>query len=160
LQVLAYQCDLTRVMTFMYGKEVSNRSYPEIGVPDPHHATSHHQNDKEKMEKVTKINILHVQMFAYYLAKLHSTPDGDGSLLDHSTILYGAGMSDPNTHDHHNMPVVVAGHAAGRITGGCHVRYALDTPLTNLFLSLLESVEVPMETISDSTVQLNLSTPA
>jgi hypothetical protein len=157
LQVLAYQCDLTRVMTFMIGKEVSNRTYPEIGVPEPHHATSHHQHDKEKMEKVAKINTLHMQMFAYYLEKLRSTPDGDGTLLDHATILYGAGMSDPNIHSKHDLPAIVAGGGAGHITGGQHLRYPLDTPYTNLFLALLEAIDVPMEKFSDSTGRLDLT---
>jgi hypothetical protein len=158
LQVLAYQCDLTRVITLMMGKEVSNRSYPEIGVPEPHHATSHHQNDPDNIAKVTKIDTLHVQMFAYYVDKLRSTPDGDGTLLDHSTILYGAGMSDPNIHDHHNLPAIVAGGGAGRVRGGCHLQYPENTPLTNLFLTLLEGADVPMERFSDSTGRLDLST--
>jgi hypothetical protein len=157
LQVLAYQSDLTRVSTFMYGKEVSNRSYPEIGVPEPHHATSHHQNDDFNMEQVTKINVFHMHQFAYYLDRLRSTPDGEGSLLDHSTILFGAGMSDPNVHAHHNMPAIVAGGGGIGRRGGRHVRYTEGTPLTNLFLTLLEGVELPMERFSDSTGRLDLS---
>ena len=157
LQALAYQCDLTRVITFMFGKEVSNRTYPEIGVPEPHHATSHHQHDPQKMAQVSKINTLHMRMFAYYLHRLRSIEDGDGSLLDHSMILYGAGMSDPNIHDHHDMPTVIAGGGAGRIKGGRHIRYPMDTPLTNLFLALLEGVDVPMDRFSDSTGKLDLT---
>jgi hypothetical protein len=157
LQVLAYQCDLTRVITFMLGKEVSNRSYPEIGVAEPHHATSHHQNDKEKLEKVAKINAFHMQLFAYYLEKLRSTADGEGSLLDHSTILYGAGMSDPNVHSHHDMPALVAGGGAGRMRGGRHLKYPIDTPLTNLLHTVLENSDVPLEKFSDSTGRLDLS---
>ena len=157
LQVLAYQSDLTRVITFMIGKEVSNRSYTEIGVPEPHHATSHLQNDPHNMEQVTRINTFHMQMFAYYLNKLRSTPEGDGTLLDHSTILYGAGMSDPNVHAHQNLPAIVAGSGAGPLNGGRHIQYPQDTPLTNLFLTLLEGVGVPMDSFSDSTGKLDLS---
>jgi hypothetical protein len=156
LQVLAYQSDITRVITFMFGKEVSNRSYPEIGVAEPHHATSHHQNDPHNMEQVTRINVFHMQMFAYYIGKLRDTPDGDGTLLDRLTILYGGGMSDPNTHDHHNMPVLVAGGGSGRLKGGRHIEYPLDTPLTNLYLTLLETVGLPMEQFNDSTGRLPL----
>jgi hypothetical protein len=157
LQVLAFQCDITRVMTFMFGKEVSNRSFPEIGVPEPHHATSHHQNDPVSIEQITKINTFHVQLFAYYLDRLRATPDGDGSLLDHATVLYGAGMSDPNTHGHNNLPTIVAGGGGVGRPGGRHVRYDENTPLTNLFVTLLEGVDVPVERVGDSTGRLDLS---
>ena len=109
LQVLAYQSDLTRVITFMMGREFSGRSYPEIGVPDAHHPMSHHQGDPEKLAKLTKINTYHATQFAYYLDRLRSTPDGDGSLLDHVTLVYGAGMSDSNAHSPDNLPILLLG---------------------------------------------------
>jgi hypothetical protein len=151
LQVLAYQADLTRVITFMMGHETSQRAYPEIGVPDAHHALSHHGGNTDRIEKLIKVNIYHAQMFAYYLQKLASTPDGDGSLLDHVAIIYGSGMSDGNTHNHHNLPTLVAGGAAGAIKGDRHLQYAAYTPVTNLFLTLLDKLGVPAETIGDST---------
>jgi len=148
LQVLAYQADLTRVITFMMGHETSQRAYPEIGVPDAHHALSHHGGNADKIEKLIKVNIYHAQMFAYYLQKLASTPDGDGSLLDHVAIIYGSGMSDGNTHNHHNLPTLVAG---GALTGDRHLRYPAYTPVTNLFLTVLDKLGVPADTIGDST---------
>jgi hypothetical protein len=156
LQVLAYQSDLTRVITFMLGKELSNRTYPEIGVPDPHHPLSHHQNDPQKLEKLSRVNILHAQLFAYYLEKLASTPDGDGTLLDQIVLLYGSGMGDSNLHDPRNLPMLIAGGGAGRISGGRHVRYPKETPLTNLYMTMLEKVGVPVERIGDSTGALEL----
>ena len=154
LQVLAYQSDLTRVITFMMGRELSQRTYPEIGVPDPHHPLSHHQGDVEKLEKLAKVSILHMQMFAYYLERLRSTPDGDGSLLDHVTLLYGSGMSDSDLHDAHNLPMLLAGGGAGQIRGGRHLRYPRDTPLTNLYMTVLNQLGVPVESIGDSTGQV------
>ena len=148
LQVLAYQADLTRVITFMVGHETSARAYPEIGVPDAHHALSHHGRNSEMIAKLIKIDAYHSQMFASYLTKLAATPDGDGSLLDHVNILYGSGMSDGNTHNHHNLPTLVVG---GGIKGGRHLRYEVDTPVTNLFMTMLEKVGVPAESIGDST---------
>ena len=147
LQVLAYQSDLTRVITFMMAREISGRTYQEIGVPDAHHAVSHHMNDPEKLAKLAKINAYHTQLFAYY----QSTQDGDGSLLDHVTILYGSGMGNPNEHDPHKLPILLAGGGAGQIQGGRHVRYREGTPLTNLYLSMLDQVGVPVEHIGDST---------
>jgi hypothetical protein len=151
LQVLAYQADLTRVITFMMGHETSNRAYPEIGVPDAHHPLSHHGGDVEKIAKLTKVNLYHVQMFAYYLEKLASTPDGDGSLLDHLTIVYGSGMSEGNNHNHHNLPTLVVGRGAGQFKGGRHLRYPQYTPVTNLFVSVLDKLGVPVDSIGDST---------
>jgi hypothetical protein len=151
LQVLAYQTDLTRVITFMMGREVSSRAYPEIGVPDPHHPLSHHQGDTSKIDKVIKINVFHLTMFAYYLEKLRSTPDGDGSLLDSLTILYGSGMSDGNSHSHVNLPVLLAGGGSGQLSGGRHLQYPRDTPLTNLYVSLLAGLGIPAEKFGDST---------
>jgi hypothetical protein len=150
LQVLAYQTDLTRVITFMVGKELSGRSYPELGVSEGHHALSHHQEIPDKLAKLTRINILHAQLFAYYLEKLQATADGDGSLLDHMTLVYGSGMSNSNLHLPLNLPVVMAGGGIG-ISGSRHVRYPEGTPLTNLYLTILNRMGVPAERIGDST---------
>ena len=158
LLALAYQSDLTRVGTFMIGKEVSGRSYPEIGVPDGHHACSHHQNDPAKLEKLAKINRFHMEQFAYFLEKLRTTPDGDGSLLDHSMFVYGSGISDGNIHFHLDLPMVVVGGGAGTLKGGRHVRYKDDTPIANLYVSLLDKLGLPMDQFGDSTGQLNYLT--
>lgn len=155
LLALAYQCDLTRVATFMVGKEVSGRSYPEIGVPDGHHACSHHQNDPVKLEKLAKINQYHVQQFAYFLEKLRNTPDGDGSLLDHSIFIYGSGISDGNIHFHLDLPMLVVGGGAGTLKGGRHVRYQNDTPISNLYVSVLDKLGLPMDQFGDSTGKLD-----
>jgi hypothetical protein len=154
LLALAYQCDLTRVATFMIGKEVSGRSYPEIGVPDGHHACSHHQNDPVKLEKLAKINRYHVQHFAYFLDKLRQIPDGDGSLLDHSLFIYGSGISDGNIHFHLDLPMLLVGGGAGTLKGGRHVRYGNDTPISNLYVSVLDKLGLPMEQFGDSTGKL------
>ena len=154
LQVLAYQCDLTRVITFMMTPELSARTYPEIAVPEPHHALSHHQNRPENLDKLTKLQTYHAGLLSYYLAKLKATPDGDGSLLDHLTLLYGSGMSDSNVHDIHGLPIVLIGGGAGRLQGGRHLRYAAGTPLTNLYLTVLNKLGVPVERIGDSNGQL------
>lgn len=150
LQAIAYQADITRVGTMLLGREVSQRTYPQIGVPDPHHAISHHQNNPERHAKVAKIDRLHVTMLAHFLEKLRNTPDGDGNLLDHSLILYGGGISDGNIHSHHALPAVLAGHAAGRVAGGRHLKYE-KAPLANLLVSILESAGLPQETVGDST---------
>jgi hypothetical protein len=154
LQVLAYQCDLTRVITFMLTPELSARTYPEIGVPEPHHALSHHQNRPENLDKLTKLQTFHAGLLSYYLAKLKATPDGDGSLLDHLTLVYGSGMSDSNVHDIHGLPIALIGGGAGRLKGGRHLRYAAGTPLTNLYLTLLNKLGVPVERIGDSNGRL------
>jgi hypothetical protein len=150
LQVLALQGDVTRVITFQLARETSNRTYTEIGVSDPHHPLTHHGNDPEKVARMAKINAFHVSLFAYFLEKLKSTPEGDGSLLDHSLYVYGSGMGDPNVHDHVNLPVLVAGGAAGRLTGARHIKYAEPTPLANLHLTLLERVGVRLDAFADS----------
>jgi hypothetical protein len=155
LLALAYQTDLTRVGTFMIGKEVSGRSYPEIGVPDGHHACSHHQNDPVKLEKLAKINRYHMQHFAYFLDKLRNTPDGEGSLLDHSIFIYGSGISDGNIHFHLDLPMVVVGGGAGTLKGGRHVRYGNDMPLANLYVSVLDKLGAPMDQFGDSTGALD-----
>jgi hypothetical protein len=152
LQVLAYQSDLTRVISFMIGKELSGRTYPELGVPDQHHPLSHHQNDPAKLEKLTRINSFHMSLFAYYLDKLQATQDGEGSLLDHVMLLYGSGMSNSNLHIPTKLPILVAG---GReyFAGGRHLKFADGTPLTNLYLTMLNKVGVATESIGDSTGQ-------
>ena len=151
LQVLAYQSDLTRVITFMLGRELSKRTYPQIGVPEPHHPLSHHQRDPEKLDKLVKVSTLHMHMFAYFLEKLRSTPDGDGSLLDQATILCGSGMSDSDLHDPHDLPMLLAGGGAGQIKGGRHLSYSESTPLTNLYMTVLNQLGIPVESIGDST---------
>jgi Protein of unknown function (DUF1552) len=150
LQVLALQGDVTRVITFQLARETSNRTYPEIGVPDPHHPLSHHGNDPAKIAKIAKINQFHVSLFAEFLAKLKATREGDGSLLDHSLYLYGSGMGNPNVHDHTNLPILVAGGAAGGMKGGRHVRFDKATPLANLHLTLLDKVGVRLDKFADS----------
>ena len=151
LQVLAFQADLTRVITFMMSREVSPRTYPELGIPDPHHGLSHHQNRPEQMAKLAKLNQHHISQIAYFMEKLAATPDGDGTLLDQVLIQYGCGISDGNQHLHVNLPVLVAGGAAGRVKGGRHLRVAEETPLTNLQLAVLEKLGVPTEKLGDST---------
>lgn len=151
LQRLAFQGDVTRVTTFQLARETSNRSYPEIGVPDPHHPLSHHGNDPEKVARMAKINQFHVALFAEFLQKLKATPEGDGSLLDHALFLYGSGMGNPNVHDHVNLPIIVAGGAAGGMKGGRHLRYDQPTPLANLHLTLLDKAGVRIEKFADST---------
>ncbi len=150
LQRLALQGDITRVITFQLARETSNRTYPEIGVSDPHHPLTHHGNDPDKMAKVAKINQFHVSLFADFLQSLDDTPEGDGTLLDHSLYLYGSGMGNPNVHDHQNLPVIVAGGAAGNMRGGRHIHYDKPTPLANLHLTLLDKVGVRLESFGDS----------
>ena len=150
LQLLAFQGDITRVTTFQLAREASNRTYPEIGVPDPHHPITHHAKDPVKLAKIAKINQFHVSLFAEFLKKLKATPEGDGNLLDHSLFLYGSGMGDSDTHDHSNLPILVAGGAAGKMRGGRHIHFETPTPLSNLHLTLLNKVGVPLETFSDS----------
>ena len=154
LQAIAFQADLTRVISFMMAREGSNRSYRSIGVSDGHHSVTHHMNDPEKIEKVHKINTHHVETFAYMLEKLRSTPDGDGNLLDHSLILYGSSISDGNAHTHHDLPIVLAGSGAGQFKTGRHIRYPKDTPLNNLLLSMLHTAGVPADKWGDSTGEL------
>jgi hypothetical protein len=150
LQLLALQGDVTRVITFQLARETSNRTYPEIGVPDPHHPLSHHGNDPDKIARMAKINQFHVSLFAEFLAKLKATREGDGSLLDHSLYLYGSGMGNPNVHDHTNLPIIVAGGAAGGMKGGRHIKYSKPKPLANLHLTLLDKVGVRLDSFADS----------
>ena len=154
LQVLAYQADLTRVITFMVGQETSVRAYPEIGVPDAHHALSHHGGDDALIEKLKRVDAHLATMFAHYVDRLASTPDGDGTLLDSVMILYGSGMSDGNRHNHHDLPALLVGGGGGTIDGGRHLRVAPDTPNTNLFLTILDKLGVPVEALGDSTGKL------
>lgn len=150
LQVLALQADITRVVTFQLARETSTRTYPEAGVPEPHHPLTHHGNNPDKIAKVAKINAFHVSLFAAFLEKLKSTQDGDGSLLDHSLYLYGSGMGNPNVHDHTNLPILVAGGGASGVRGGQHIRYAEPTPLSNLHLTLLDKVGIHLDSFQDS----------
>jgi len=152
LQVLALQADLTRVVTFQLAREASTRTYPQIGVVEPHHPISHHGNDPVQLEKLAKINKYHVSLFAYMLERMSSTTDGNGSLLDGSTYLLGSGMGNPDVHDHKNLPIVVASGSRTGIVGGRHIRFGDEqTPLANLHLSLLDSVGVHLENFADNT---------
>jgi hypothetical protein len=153
LQLLAYQADITRVITFMYGREQSPRPYPQVGVPEPHHAMTHHQNDPEKMAKCAKIQQYHMQLFAEYLEKLRNTPDGEGSLLDHMMILYGSAISNSDRHSHGPLPSLVVGGGGGTIKGGQHLVYPEHTPLTNLQLTMLNCLGIRTEKLGDSTGQ-------
>jgi hypothetical protein len=155
LQVLAFQCDMTRLVTFMLAHEFSGRTYPEVGVPDAHHAISHHQGDPERLAKLAKIDQFNVSLFAYLVEKLRSTPDGDGSLLDHSMLVYGAGMSDSNAHDPRNLPIVLVGGGCGTLKGGRLVRLQKDTPLGNLHISILRRLGVRVDKIGDSSGELS-----
>jgi hypothetical protein len=156
LQWLAYQGDVTRVMTFMIGREFSGRTYPEIGVPDAHHPISHHLRDPLRMEKCAKINQYHLSLFSEFVEKLKATPDGDGSLLDHVAIIYGAGMSEGNGHVPFNLPMLVVGGASGRIAGGRHVKFAAGTPLANFHLSMLDRFGVRIDQHGNSTGPISL----
>jgi len=149
LEVLAFRCDLTRVITLMLGREHSGMTFPQIGVPDAHHPISHHQQEPEKVAKVAKINAYHVRIFTYLLDRLRSTPDGDGTLLDHVTLMYGAGMADSNSHSPIDIPLLLAGGGAGHLKGGRHIRFQGE-PLGNLHLTLLEQLGVHRERIGDS----------
>jgi uncharacterized protein DUF1552 len=150
LQILAFQADITRVLTFQLTREQSNRTYPEIGVADPHHPTSHHGNDPVKVAKIAKISTYHVSLFSDFLQRMKATPDGDGSLLDHSIYLYGSGMGNPSLHDHENLPILVAGGAATGLKGGRHIRYEKGTNLANLHVTLLDRVGVHLDSFADS----------
>ncbi len=154
LQVVAYQADLTRVISFMMTPELTAQTYPELGVPDPHHALSHHENNPESLEKLTKIQTFHAGLFSYYLDRLRATPDGEGSLLDQVMILYGSGMSNSNLHNIQKLPIVLAGGGAGQLCGNQHIQYPDETPLTNLYLTLLSKMGVPTERVGDSTGEL------
>ncbi len=151
LLVLAFRTDLSRISTFVFGNDGSNRSYPAIGVSDGHHDLSHHGGDAGKQARIRTINRFHVAQLAYFLNKLKSTPDGDGSLLDHSMIVYGSGISDGNMHRHDDLPILLAGKGAGTITPGRHIRCAAETPITNLYVSMLNRMGVDVDAFGDST---------
>jgi len=151
LMAIAYQANITRISTFMMAREVSYRTFPTLGISEGFHPASHHQNNPERLENLTKINTYHVGLMAYFLDKLQATPDGDGNLLDHSLILYGSGMSNSNVHNHAPLPVFVAGGAAGRLKGGRHLKYPEGTPMANLLLTILDKAGVQQERVGDST---------
>ncbi len=154
LQVLAFQADLTRVSTLVFGREASVRTYSEIGVADPHHPLSHHRNLPDNIEKLTKINTFHTTLFASFLGKLKAVKEGDGTLLDHSMVVYGGAICDGNSHSHVDLPVLLAGRGDGQIKPGRHIAYPKGTPMTNLYLTLLERMNVPTDKLGDSTGQL------
>src|SRR5262245_7587486 len=156
IQLLAYQGDVTRVVTYMIGREFSGRTYPEIGVPDAHHPISHHQRDPVRMEKLSKINHYHVSLFSWFVEKMKNTPDGDGSLLDHSAIIYGAGMSEGNGHVPLNLPILVVGGGSGEFKGGRHIKAPAGTPLANFHVSLMNKLGVPVESHGNSTGLFNI----
>ena len=154
MQLIAFQTDVTRVTTMMMGREGSLRTYPEIGVPDPHHPLTHHRDNPDWVEKVTKVNALHVELFADFIRKMKATPDGDGTLLDHTLIVYGSGIADGNRHTHEDLPVLLVGGGQTFATGR-HVKYERDTPMTNLYLTLLDRVGVKTESLGDSSGRLD-----
>lgn len=160
LQLLAFQADLTRVSTFMLGKEQSARPFPQIGVPDAHHPLSHHNNVPELVERMSKINRYHVELVSRYLEKLRETPDGDGSLLDHTTVLYGAGISNSTRHSPIDLPVVLVGGGNGRLNGGRHLRYDDSPVMANLLVTLLDKFDVPIDRVGGSTGRLEIDTLA
>ena len=156
LQVLAYQCDLTRVISFMMEREKGERAYPQIGISEGHHALSHHGNKPEIMATCARIDAYHAGLFGYYLDKLRSTPDGEGSLLDHIMLVYGSGLGDGNMHQFDNLGVLLAGGAVGQIKGGRHLRYPDHTPVMNLYLTMMDKLRMPLENFGDSTGRLDL----
>ena len=156
LLVLAFQTDLTRISTVLLSIEQSPRAYgAEIGIPEGHHGLTHHSGDKEKIEKVTQINCYHIKSLVYALDKMKAVKEGDGTLLDHSMIVYGSGISDGNRHDHGNLPVILAGRGNGTLTPGRHIRYSSDTPMANLFVSMLDRMGVEPEFFGDSKGKLD-----
>ncbi|MBI2687162.1 MAG: DUF1552 domain-containing protein [Acidobacteria bacterium] len=154
LLTLAFQTDATRVATLLLALEQSPRAYPEIGIPEAHHGLTHHQGDKDKIAKVIEINCYHMKQFAYLVQKWKSTPDGDGSLLDHAMVTYGSGLSDGNAHDHADLPLVLAGRGCGTVRPGRYVRHPRETPMANLFVAMLDRMGVPVQTLGDSSGQL------
>ncbi|HEY2149893.1 MAG TPA: DUF1552 domain-containing protein [Vicinamibacterales bacterium] len=156
LLALAWQADLTRVSTYVLARELSSRTYPEIGVPEAHHPLSHHGDDPAKLAKIAKLNAYHASLFAHFVEKLRTTPDGDGTMLDHSLLLYGSGMSNSNQHLHRNLPLVLLGGSGGTVKGGMHYKYDPTTPMANLHLTLLDKFGVPTTSFGDSTGTLSL----
>ena len=156
LQVLAYRAEITRVSTFMLARDLSQRTFPQIGVPEPHHSVSHHGNNPIQIAKLAKINTYHASLMAYFFDKLRATPDGDGNLLDHSMIMYGSSMSNPNEHNHFPLPLLVAGGGAGQLKGGRHLKFPERTPIANLLLAVLDKSGIHMDTLGDSTGKLEI----
>jgi hypothetical protein len=158
LQALAWQADITRVFSMILSRELSSRTFPTLGVPEQHHAVSHHRNDPDLIAKKAKIDTHQAALFASFLEKLQATPDGDGSLLDHSLVLYGGGMGDGNLHRHADLPCLLAGRLGGAIKSGRHLKYPLNTPMSNLLLTMLDQVGVRLEKLGDSTGPLRIET--
>jgi hypothetical protein len=156
LQVLAWQADITRVSTLLLAKELSGAVYPKSNVRDAFHTLSHHSNIQANKDRFAILNTYHVALFQYFLDKLQSTPDGDGSLLDHSMVLYGSGLSDGNQHNHTDLPVILAGGVSGRLKGGRHIRNPKKTPMANLLLAMLDKMQVPAEKFGDSTGRVDI----
>jgi hypothetical protein len=156
LQVLAYQADITRVSTFMLARDLSQRTFPQIGVPEPHHSVSHHGNNPVQIAKLAKINNYHATLMAYFFDKLRSTRDGNGNLLDHSMIVYGSSMSNPNEHNHFPLPLLVAGGANGKLNGGRHLKFPERTPMSNFLLAVLDKAGIHMDKLGDSTGMLEI----
>jgi len=157
LQALAWQADITRVFTMVLSRELSSRTFAAIGVPEQHHAVSHHRNDPELIAKKAKIDVYQAQLMAYFLERLQRTPDGDGSLLDHSLVLYGGGMGDGNLHRHADLPCLLAGSLGGQFKTGRHVRYDMDTPMSNLLLTMMDAAGVRVDRLGDSTGRLQVN---
>ena len=155
LMTIAFQADITRISTFMMAREVSYRTFPMLGISEAFHPASHHQNNPERLAQLTKIQTFHVSLWSYLLEKLRSTPDGDGSLLDHSLLLYGGAMSNSNVHNHSPLPILVAGGAAGGMKGGRHIKYPENTPMANLLMTFLEKAGIPQDRVGDSTGALS-----
>ncbi len=156
LAAVAFQADITRVFTLLLGREQTNRPYPWLGVPEAHHAVSHHQNDPVRLAKAAKINTYHIDLLAQFADKLKSIRDGDGTLLDHAILMQGSGLSNSDQHSHIDLPLVVLGGGAGTVKGGRHLRFAKDTPMNNLHMSILDKVGVPVEKFGDATGRLTL----
>jgi Protein of unknown function (DUF1552) len=156
LQVLAWQAEITRVSTFLMCKELSGATYPKSGIRDAFHTLSHHSNVKDNIDRFAVLNAYHVGLFGYFLEKLRATPDGDGTLLDHSLVLYGSGMSDGNQHNHTDLPIVLAGGASGRLKGGRHIRHPKNTPMANLLVAMLDTLQIPTDKFGDSTGEVSL----
>jgi hypothetical protein len=156
LWAIAFQADISRVVSFMLARELSTRTYPQIGVPDGHHPVSHHQNDPVKKEQQARINVHHMEMFARFLTKLNNMPAGDGNMLDHSMILYGSGMSNSNVHAHDQLPILIAGGGAGRLKGDRHIKVPNDTPLSNLLVGMLEVAGIHSNHLGDSSGRIEL----
>ena len=156
LQIMAFRADLTRVFSMIMARELSGRTYPMIGIPGQHHLISHHRDDAELMSQKARIDTYHVQMLAYLLEQMQATPDGDGSLLDHSLIMYGSGMGNGNLHRHSDLPVLLAGKLGGKFKTGYHLDYKMDTHMANLLVAILDKAGVPIETMGDSTGPLKM----